>query len=69
MIPQLNEKDRLRNALTELVNKVPPSINAASIQDVRQWKEWVVKARKAIASNKATLGSLQAIHTNLMQYK
>lgn len=62
-------KDKWRQMLAPLVNKVPPSISSASVQVVRDWKAVVVKARKAMDSRKTTTATLQTLFNQLSQYK
>lgn len=63
------QKDQLRNLLAPMVNKVPSSINGASVDVTRKWKALVVKARKAMDSRKATAATLQSLYMELSQYK
>lgn len=58
----------LRSELTVLVNRVPASINSASIQTVRSYKDAVVKARKLIESRKANASTLTGMIRELRQF-
>jgi hypothetical protein len=69
MTDEAIQKDQWRQMLAPLVNKVPASINSASVQVVRDWKEKVVKARKAMDSRKTSLATLQTLYNQLSQYK
>jgi hypothetical protein len=69
MTDEAIQKDQWRQMLAPLVNKVPASINGASVQVVRDWKEKVVKARKAMDSRKTSLSTLQTLFNQLSQYK
>lgn len=60
--------DEYRASLVKLVNKVPPSINAASVQTVRAYKKAVVSARKCLEKSRPTLESLQSAHNNLASF-
>lgn len=63
------QKDQMRNLLSPLVNKVPASMSAASVQAVRDWKALVAKTRKAMDSRKTTYSQLQSLYNQLLQYK
>lgn len=60
--------DEYRANLQRLVNKVPPSINSASVQTVRSYKKAVVAAQKALAKPRPTLESLQSAHNTLASF-
>ena len=60
--------DEYRTSLQKLVNKVPPSINSASVQRVRSYKQAVDKARKCLEKPRPSLQSLQDAHNNLASF-
>ena len=59
------EKAKVRELISMRIHKVPASINSASVQVVRDWKDLIVKARKALESRKTTLQTLNTIHSQL----
>jgi hypothetical protein len=63
------DKAALKTALAATVNKVPQSINSASVEVVRRYLETVKKAKKALASDRASLEQLQNAYNQLLQYK
>ena len=58
----------LRSELTVLVNRVPPSLNAASIQTVRRYMELVAIAKKMLTANKANASTLTGMIRELRQF-
>lgn len=65
----MSDKEAMRTALSGLVNKVPSSINSASVQMVREWKKNVTKARKTLESSRASFEQLQSMFNQLSRYK
>lgn len=57
-----------RTELTTLVNKVPASINGASINTVRQYKATVEDARKALASRNTSAMKLSELTRHLKSF-
>lgn len=57
------EKYQLRSKLSELLQKVPKTIATASVQGVRDFKDWHAKATKTIKAERSTLTQLQAVKT------
>lgn len=64
-----DNREAMRTLLKPLVSKVPSSLNAASVQVVRDWKKLVVKAQKVLDSNRATYEQLNSVYTQLSSYK
>lgn len=60
MTEEQREIERLRTSLRERLGKVPPWINDASIQAVRDWKESHKKATKLADKKNATANELHA---------
>lgn len=55
------EKRLLRSKLSGLLQKAPGSIANASVQGVRDFKDWHAKAIKTIKAERSTLPQLQAV--------
>lgn len=63
----MSDKKDLMDQLSRLLNKVPPSIAAASWNRSVAYKDWVVRVRKIInkgKANEATLHSLIETYNN-----
>lgn len=55
-----DEQTYYRKRLQECVNRIPASINTASVQKARAFKGWAVRAQKLLANNKAKLDQLRS---------
>jgi hypothetical protein len=64
-----DNRKAMRSMLEPLCNKVPASINTASVQAVREWKKHVTKARKVLDSERSSFEQLQTMFNQLSQYK
>jgi hypothetical protein len=64
----MDESAYWRTELASLVSKVPASINAASIQTVREYKKVVVKARKALDGRNTQTSLLQGLANHLKSF-
>ena len=62
------EKSQIKAQLAVLVKKVPPVINSASIQVVREYKKLVVEVNKAITNSRVTQAKLSGLLRQLQGY-
>ena len=62
------EKKQLKAQLSVLVGKVPPAINSASVQVVREYKKTVAEVYKSISNNRVTASKLSGLLRTLQGY-
>lgn len=63
-----NELQRLRAGIQDMLQKVPPSVCAGGLKQTRAYKDAAEKAKKVLASSRATLAAAQAAYTNLSSF-
>lgn len=56
---------RLKEAIADMLKKVPPSVCAAGLKTTQAYKGAVDKAKKVMSSPRSTLASAQQAHTIL----
>lgn len=61
----IDERDRLRQGIQQMLKRVPRSIANAGLEATRKYKEAVAAGKKALANPRATLQLLQNAHRNL----
>jgi len=59
------DKDKLQQAIKSLLNRIPPSIASASINDVRDFKAWHSRTLKQM--NKLTTPQLQILYQDVLR--
>lgn len=62
------EKAELALKLGRLCNKVPPSINGASVDGVRAWRKARDAAAKVAASKRSSVQELTAAISNMQRF-
>jgi hypothetical protein len=63
------DKAELALVLGALLNKVPPSVVAGSVQVVRQWREAREKAVKVAGSSRSSVQQLQSAISDMGRFK
>ena len=58
-----------RSKLEECLRKVPPVINGASVQRVRRYKEWYVKAKKVLDKRTSNQQAITSLISHYEEFK